>query len=504
MARRQQAYDLNKQVRLLDIHRQFMGGLKTIDTDDALGSAYLRDVDNLSISEFGFLEKRYGTYVNDEFQFSEAVDFTAVIQGYFEYTDDNGGTHKLLFVGGKAYIKMPSDTLFYPITSYDTEEGFEYPESFEIIEESGWTPVSFSTPRLRKTVSATLQYELGVPEHIIKSLLVEPQFTLSHKLIKFENIVENYENEFKANLEYSLQDQSNFTKSLTKTFAANLEYTLQEFENFVKISSSQISVSFNYELSPIESLAITENVNKEISTDLEFTLAEAETILKSSSKDLVISLAYELSSQESPSPTENVNRNIGANLAYELSSQESPSFTEESFRTFAAVLSYSLNSLESLTLTENVNRNIGANLDFDLVSVDTPPPNFNETSSKTISSSLNYNLQDEEETILEPVFVEITENNDCLWTRVRISNPNTSLANLYFRRSGGDWKLMGSLGAEGDSVFTFSDSSGAPFSTRTYDMKFEISNIGESDVAQFSVTKQSCTFGSVPGDAVAL
>jgi hypothetical protein len=55
-------YDVNTRQRLIDIHKQFKGGLKTVDTDDALGSVFLRQAENISLSEFGFIEKRYGTY----------------------------------------------------------------------------------------------------------------------------------------------------------------------------------------------------------------------------------------------------------------------------------------------------------------------------------------------------------------------------------------------------------------------------------------------------------
>lgn len=106
MAKRRQTYNLDRQTQLLDIHKQFMGGLKTIDTDDALSSVFLRDVNNLSLSEYGFLEKRYGTYVNDEFQ-NIPFDGTKPIQGYFEYVDDDGDIHKILFYDGVGYIKNP-------------------------------------------------------------------------------------------------------------------------------------------------------------------------------------------------------------------------------------------------------------------------------------------------------------------------------------------------------------------------------------------------------------
>ena len=55
-----QYYNVNTQTKLIDTHKQFNGGLKTVDTDDALQDFFLRQAENVSISEFGFLEKRYG------------------------------------------------------------------------------------------------------------------------------------------------------------------------------------------------------------------------------------------------------------------------------------------------------------------------------------------------------------------------------------------------------------------------------------------------------------
>lgn len=117
MAKRRQTYNLDRQTQLLDIHKQFMGGLKTIDTDDALSSVFLRDVNNLSLSEYGFLEKRYGTYINEDivlYRYDENEDLIQVtfdegkpIQGYFEYVDDTKAVHKILFYDGVGYIKNP-------------------------------------------------------------------------------------------------------------------------------------------------------------------------------------------------------------------------------------------------------------------------------------------------------------------------------------------------------------------------------------------------------------
>ena len=74
------AYDVNTRTRLIDVHKQFNGGLKTVDTDDALGSVYLRQAENVSLSEFGFIEKRYGTIEK------EAIKQTnGKLQGFWEF-----------------------------------------------------------------------------------------------------------------------------------------------------------------------------------------------------------------------------------------------------------------------------------------------------------------------------------------------------------------------------------------------------------------------------------
>jgi len=151
VAKRRQTYNLNRQTKLFDIHKQFMGGLKTIDTDDSLGSVFLRDVDNLSLSEFGFLEKRYGTYISDEFPGIE-FETDKPIQGYFEYVDDDGEIHKILFYNGKAYIKNPKAeneedrNIYKEKTVFITDVSqtdFTYPETNEIENETGWESGDF-------------------------------------------------------------------------------------------------------------------------------------------------------------------------------------------------------------------------------------------------------------------------------------------------------------------------------------------------------------------------
>ena len=74
------AYDVNTRTRLIDVHKQFNGGLKTVDTDDALGSVYLRQAENVSLSEFGFIEKRYGTIEKDSIKQTNGK-----LQGFWEF-----------------------------------------------------------------------------------------------------------------------------------------------------------------------------------------------------------------------------------------------------------------------------------------------------------------------------------------------------------------------------------------------------------------------------------
>jgi hypothetical protein len=96
------AYDVNTTQRLIDVHKQFQGGLKTVDTDDSLGAVFLRQAENVSLSEFGFLEKRYGTYENFKKQFS------GNLQGYWEFQG-----HIIFVVDGTFYVDGNEVQYFY-------------------------------------------------------------------------------------------------------------------------------------------------------------------------------------------------------------------------------------------------------------------------------------------------------------------------------------------------------------------------------------------------------
>lgn len=93
------AYDVNTRTRYIDVHKQFNGGLKTVDTDDALGAVYLRQAENVSLSEFGFLEKRYGTFEKELIKTTSGK-----LQGYWEYMG-----FAIFVVDGTFYYKGTGD-----------------------------------------------------------------------------------------------------------------------------------------------------------------------------------------------------------------------------------------------------------------------------------------------------------------------------------------------------------------------------------------------------------
>jgi hypothetical protein len=85
-------YNVDTSRKYIDVHKQFNGGLKTVDTDDALGAVFLREAENVSLSEFGFIEKRYGTFEQDSYTNN------GFLQGYFEFSG-----HTIHFIDGRIY-----------------------------------------------------------------------------------------------------------------------------------------------------------------------------------------------------------------------------------------------------------------------------------------------------------------------------------------------------------------------------------------------------------------
>jgi hypothetical protein len=102
-------YDVDKTTRYIDIHKQFSGGLKTVDTDDALKDIYLREAENVSLSEFNFLEKRYGLHNLKEYApWVSLASTSSIVQGYFEYYVNANTVHKIIAIEGSFYIDSGS------------------------------------------------------------------------------------------------------------------------------------------------------------------------------------------------------------------------------------------------------------------------------------------------------------------------------------------------------------------------------------------------------------
>jgi hypothetical protein len=98
-------YDVDKITRYIDIHKQFGGGLKTVDTDDSLRDIYLREAENISLSEFNFIEKRYGLHkLEEHMPWSSLTSVSSIVQGYFEYYVDADTVDKIIVIEGKFYV----------------------------------------------------------------------------------------------------------------------------------------------------------------------------------------------------------------------------------------------------------------------------------------------------------------------------------------------------------------------------------------------------------------
>jgi len=134
MARRRTNYNVDTRTKILDSHTQFMGGLKTVDTDDSVKDFFLRDVENISLSEFGFLERRYGLVEDANLQFLVDVEneieipntdnsyFKDRLQGYFEYTRKDKVVEQIIFYNGRLYLNGVQITQLY-----------QYPSKFDPI-----------------------------------------------------------------------------------------------------------------------------------------------------------------------------------------------------------------------------------------------------------------------------------------------------------------------------------------------------------------------------------
>ena len=194
-------YNVDRTTKLLDLHKQFMGGLKTVDTDDSLGAVFLRKAENVSISEFGFLEKRYGILGQDlnlpatAFTTNVSDPYANKIQGYFEYravVDNVDIFDRILFINGRLWLSQTGSawreiTTLYknPDLTYLSGEAFtelglrtvsrilEFPDqlAFPLIGEPGFLYVTEEEPDQYYTYSPergyTLEEDINPDQYVV-------------------------------------------------------------------------------------------------------------------------------------------------------------------------------------------------------------------------------------------------------------------------------------------------------------------------------------------------
>ena len=114
------AYDVNTTTRLIDVHKQFNGGLKTVDTDDSLGAVFLRQAENVSLSEFGFIEKRYGTFEN--FKAYTGLQDDDKLQGYWEFYPKDT-LYYIIAINGDFYVNGNKVTEYF-----EEKEEYRFPD----------------------------------------------------------------------------------------------------------------------------------------------------------------------------------------------------------------------------------------------------------------------------------------------------------------------------------------------------------------------------------------
>lgn len=120
-----QYFNVNTQTKLIDTHKQFNGGLKTVDTDDALQDFFLRQAENVSISEFGYLEKRYGLAKKSEM----VSGASGRVQGHYKFKYKVSGearTDEILALDGRLWVKEHGGS-FTLVTTYVTFSDEQYP-----------------------------------------------------------------------------------------------------------------------------------------------------------------------------------------------------------------------------------------------------------------------------------------------------------------------------------------------------------------------------------------
>jgi hypothetical protein len=148
-------YDVDKITRYIDIHKQFQGGLKTVDTDDALKDVYLREAENVSLSEFNFIEKRYGLHKLDEHDpwGGATPSITSLVQGYFEYYVDADTVDKIIVIEGKFYVDRDGN-------GFEEVPFFTIPEGTPFIDLS---PLGIYTQDVVNDIATGTQFGTQVP-----------------------------------------------------------------------------------------------------------------------------------------------------------------------------------------------------------------------------------------------------------------------------------------------------------------------------------------------------
>jgi hypothetical protein len=322
VAKRRQTYNLDRQTKLFDIHKQFMGGLKTIDTDDALGSVYLRDINNLSLSEFGFLEKRYGTYVSDEFP---GIEFQGdkPIQGYFEYVDDDGEVHKILFYNGICYIKNPKaenvqDRDVYVVQqSFETEPGFIYPDPDILKSKVDWNEVDF-LENVFSNVTASFQFEIDDFKNPFVRYTAPIFADFNFEIFVQSNKSQTSNNEILPSFEFGIITGKNITESYTKAISISFDFGIITDEDVNESVSKSIGISFTYDIITGSNALTSTNHNIDSSFTYNVTQVTQENFDSSNEEDIDASFTYDVTQFIQENFESSNEKNIDAIFAFNV------------------------------------------------------------------------------------------------------------------------------------------------------------------------------------------
>jgi hypothetical protein len=168
-------YDVDKITRYIDIHKQFQGGLKTVDTDDALKDVYLREAENVSLSEFNFIEKRYGLHKLDEHDpwGGATPSITSLVQGYFEYYVDADTVDKIIVIEGKFYVDRDGN-------GFEEVPFFTIPEGTPFIDLS---PLGIYTQDVVNDIATGTQFGTQTPRFAENHLALPAAGSFSGQII---------------------------------------------------------------------------------------------------------------------------------------------------------------------------------------------------------------------------------------------------------------------------------------------------------------------------------